>query len=437
MYIIGVFDTPKLIYSQLRLCQLIILLSPCMILLFAWRYFRGKKSTQAIQIISWVSVGAMAVGTAALIIVLSVFNGFEGFIKQLYSGYYPELKISSRINKTFSPDQDFIVQLQSIKEIAYTSQSLEEKVLLSNNESQVVANLKGIDTMYQYVTNFKQGIKYGHLDLNTSSEISPIVLGIGVSNRLGANEETHLPINCYSFKTTSHSILDLATSYSSSLFEITGVYVLQDEIDNQYGFAPLSVIQNLSDKQGYLSSIELKLNQDADIESVKRKIQQLNGAKDLKIETRYEQNKTLYFILKSERWVVYAILTLMLIIASFNIVGSMSMLVLDKEKDIAILKTMGMPEGSIKRIFISTGILLSLIGAIIGSILAFTICLLQQYVGFVKLGAGESFLIEAYPVKMQFTDFILVLFTVVLIALFASMIPAVRASKRPIELRVK
>lgn len=408
-----------------------------MILLFAWRYFRGKKSTQAIQIISWVSVGAMAVGAAALIIVLSVFNGFEGFIKNLYSGYYPELKISSANSKTFVPDAELITQLKSIQDIVFISQSLEEKVLLSNNESQVVANIKGIDTMYEHVTNFRQGIKYGHLDLTTSSELAPIVLGIGVSNRLGANEETHLPITSYSFKTEAHSIMDLASSYSSFLFEVTGVYVLQDEIDNQYGFAPLSVVQQLTGKTDALSSIELKLNKEVNIEFVQQKIQQLISAQGLKIETRYEQNKTLYFILKSERWVVFAILTLMLIIASFNIVGSMSMLVLDKEKDIAILKTMGMQETTIKRIFISTGIILSLIGALIGSLLAFIICALQQYFGFVKLGAGGSFLIEAYPVKMQFTDFILVLSTVVLIAFLASMIPAVKASKKTIELRVK
>jgi lipoprotein-releasing system permease protein len=152
---------------------------------------------------------------------------------------------------------------------------------------------------------------------------------------------------------------------------------------------------------------------------------------------RYEQNKTLYFILKSERWAVYAILTMMLLIASFNIIGSLSMLVIEKEKDIAILNTMGMPQNMIKKIFIATGILISLIGACIGSVVAWIVCWIQIQFGIVKMGESGSFLVDAYPVRLSVFDFILVMATVIMIAFIASWIPAVKASKKAIELRLR
>ncbi|GBL36113.1 hypothetical protein EMGBS15_17080 [Filimonas sp.] len=152
-----------------------------MIVLFAWRYFKGKKSTQAIQIISWVSVGAMAVGSAALIIVLSVFNGFEGFIKDLYSDFYPQLKITPQVGKTFMPTSQLFIDLKGVKGIKAVSRTLEEKVLFSYNESQVIATLKGIDDQYENVTNSKRSVKYGQMNFSKASEIPPIVLGIGVS----------------------------------------------------------------------------------------------------------------------------------------------------------------------------------------------------------------------------------------------------------------
>ncbi len=408
-----------------------------MVILFAWRYFKGRKSTQAIQIISWVSVGAMAIGTAALIIVLSVFNGFEGFIKDLYSDYYPQLKITPVTGKSFRPSAQLITELNGLKGIKVVSRTLEEKVLFTFNESQVIANLKGIDSNYEKVTGITKNVKYGHMNFNMPGEIPPLVLGIGVSNRLGASEETHLPITCYAFKKGSPSLADPSSAYTSSLFEVTGVYRLQEEIDNQYAFAPLEVVEELIDKRGYVSALEIRVIKNADEILLKKQIQHLLRSDNIKVQDRFEQNRTLYFILKSERWAVYSILTLMLVIASFNIIGSMSMLVLDKERDIAILKTMGLHERAIKKIFISTGILLSLIGAFIGCLLALGVCLLQQRFGVVKLGTGDSFLIDAYPVKLYLPDFLLVLSTVVVIAFFASLLPAIRASKKAIELRVR
>ena len=410
-----------------------------MILTFAWRYLKGKKSTQAVQIISWVSVAAMAVGTAALIIVLSVFNGFEGFIKELYSDFYPEIKITAAVGKNFQFSEDDKLKLKSVKGIQSISFSLEEKVLMANDETQMIGIIKGVDEQYDQVTNFSKHIKYGKAYFkDIENEVPKIVLGLGVSNKLSVNEQSALPMNCYAFKkNAAFNSLNPNDVYASSLYQVSGVYLLQDVIDNQYGFASLQSVQNLTDKPNELSSVEIKLKNNIQADAIKSTLQTLFKSHLYKIETRLEQNRTLYFVLKSERWAVYFILTLMLIIASFNIIGSLSMLVIEKEKDIAILKTMGMQNNSIQKIFLSTGVLLSMLGAVIGCILALVICLLQQYFGFVKLGAGDSFLIDAYPVKLHVFDFVLVLATVVIIAALASLIPSIKASKKGIELRVK
>ena len=408
-----------------------------MILQFAWRYIMGKKSTQAVQIISWVSVLAMAVGTAALIVVLSVFNGFEFFIKNLYSDFYPALKITAIKGKNFS-DQDSIYQvLKNTKGIYSISKTLEEKVLFSYEDNQIIGTLKGIDTAYLNVTHINQNIRDGYMSLSDSNELANIVLGVGMSNRLGISDISILPLNCYSFKKESTSMMDMAQAYNNTYFTVTGVYYLQEEIDNQFAFASLDIVQQLTQNENNISSLEISFEPNADIENIQQQLKPFLTQKGLSSATRYEQNKTLYFILKSERWAVYAILTLMLIIASFNIVGSLSMLVIEKQKDIAILKAMGMQNRQIKKIFLTTGIFLSVLGASIGCILAATICIVQQQFGLVKLGGSGSFLIEAYPVKMLAGDFVLVMTTVVVIAIFASWIPSVKASKKPIELRVK
>ncbi len=399
-------------------------------LLFAWRYFRSKKSTNAVNIISWVSVFAMAVGTAALITVLSVFNGFEYFIKDLYSNFYPEIKITAVQKSTFSISDSTCLSLRSIAGIKFVSKTLEEKILFSFEDNQAIATLKGIDTSYNLVTGIAKNVRYGRFNLADSGKLPNIVLGVGISNRLGASEESHEPITCYSFKReSSMQALDPTQMYNTNLFTIEGVYVLQDDIDNQYAFASLKAVQELAEKENQISSIEIKLKSNEQVNEVMLEIQKLFPAADFRVESRWMQNKTLYFILKSERWAVYAILTLMLLIASFNIIGSLSMLVMEKEKDIRILKSMGMENKDIQQIFLSTGVFLSLIGASIGCALATILLGLQQQFGFIKLGNADAFLINAYPVKMIPTDYVLVLVTVVFIAALASWIPARKASK--------
>ena len=407
-----------------------------MITQFAWRYFKGKKSTQAVQIISWVSVIAMAVGTAALIIVLSVFNGFEHFVKNLYTDFYPDMKITAIQGKHFTLTDSVWNQLIAVKGIEIMSKTIEEKVLLTSEENQSVVTLKGVDENYDSVTHFMNNIQYGKVTFNQDEDIPSMLLGIGISNKLGVSEEGHFPINCYVFKKNVSISFDPTQIYNTQLFMVNALFTMPD-IENDYAFTSLHTLQALSENDNKISSIEMSVLKEASINDVQQKINNIIAPYALKSANRYEQNKTLYFILKSERWAVYAILTMMLLIASFNIIGSLSMLVIEKEKDIAILNTMGMPQNMIKKIFIATGILISLIGACIGSVVAWIVCWIQIQFGIVKMGESGSFLVDAYPVRLSVFDFILVMATVIMIAFIASWIPAVKASKKAIELRLR
>ncbi len=405
-----------------------------MFLTFAWRYFKSKKSTNAINIISWVSILAIAVGTAALIIILSVYNGFEGFIKNLYSTYYPSLKISAVNTQNFVPDATLIKKIQAIEGVTAISTCLEEKALFTYNEKQIIAELKGVDTNYNKVTTVYKKVQYGSMQFNTTTDSSVCVVGIGIANTLGVTEESILPLNCYTFTKDIGIQNDPLHAYHSELLKVRGVFFLQDDFDNTYVFAPLAFVQQLTQNEQKINSIEIKMDSTVNDATIQKKVNAILPKK-LQSATRYEQNKTLYFILKSERWAVYAILTLLLLISSFNIIGSLSMLVIEKEKDIAILKAMGAENALIKKIFISTGILLSMIGASIGAIVAFVILWIQLHFGIIHMSSDESFLIEAYPVKMLWTDFVLVLVTVFVIGFMAALFPSIKASKRFIGLR--
>jgi lipoprotein-releasing system permease protein len=399
--------------------------------LFAWRYFKGKKSTQAIHIISWVSILAMSVGTAALIIVLSVFNGFESFIQDLYSNYYPPIKISAIVGKTFQADSIMLHSISNIDHVQRISVCLEEKVMLAFEDHQIVATLKGIDENYDSITHIRTKLSGGDLNLSMNEEIPSLTIGSGLANRLGANEETHIPLKAYSFKQhESGTFINPSEAYNSQLFAVSGVYELQEEIDNKVAFGALEMVQLLTDKPNMISSIEIDVNSVNNWHEVKSKIQKIVPLKSLQIETRFEQNRTLNFVLSTERTFVFAFLSFILIIASFNIIGALSMLVIDKEKDIRILRAMGIHATSIRNIFMSTGILLALIGATVGCLFAFMVCLIQQKFGIVKLGGSGSFLVEAYPVQMQIGDFAIVYLLVFIIAIFASYFPAIKAGKK-------
>lgn len=406
-----------------------------MLVRIAWRYIWSKKSTKAIQVISWVSIAAIAIGTAALIIVLSVFNGFEHFVKGMYADFYPSIKITALNGKYIVEDSQLVKKLQSIEGVSNIGRSLEEKTLLSYDEQQAVAILKGVDADYFKVVNFENHIQYGSSDLWSDSSLTPILMGVDLANKLGTSHESVLPLMAYFFSKGEIPLGGVATPYQQEALMVKGIYVMQEAIDRQYVLAPLWAARALHGEDNVLSALEISLTGSVSASKVIERIKLLPESVEWKIESRFEQNKTLYMVLQSERTAVYAILTLMLCIASFNLIGSLSMLVIEKKKDIAVFGALGMSRGRIRRLFLYTGVLNAGIGAVIGMVIAYTICLLQMRFGLVSMGAADQFLFQAYPVRLSLLDFISVSTTIVLVAIVASWVPAQRASSLPVTLR--
>lgn len=399
--------------------------------LFAWRYFRSKKSTNAINVIAWISVLAIAVGSAALIIVLSVFNGFEGLVKSLYTDFYADMRIVPAAGgKTFRLSQDRLTALRSTHGIAVVSLVAEEKALLVNGEAQSIVLVKGVDENFTGINQLASHIKRGKFSLG-SLAAPELVLGAGIENAVFADvEKKFYPLTLY----TPNRGAKFGSLEGLNVFNVTasGAFVLQQDFDNRYVFTNLPFLKYmLNMKADEYSAVELKVNDDPD--KVKARLQTTLG-NDFLVETRYEQNKSLYAVMQMEKWVIYAILSLILVVAAFNMIGTLTMLVLEKEKDIAVLQAMGANRQRVQSIFMAEGLLLAGLGGTIGMLLAGFICWLQLKFKLIKL-SGDTFIIDYYPVKLMPADFILVAFTVTLIAFIAAWVPARKASQGMISLR--
>jgi lipoprotein-releasing system permease protein len=402
--------------------------------LFAWRYFKSKKTTNAINIIAWISVLAIAVGTASLIIVLSVFNGFESLVQSLYGDFYADMQIVPATGSyaTFSPA--FIKQVQQVNGIKTISFEIEEKAVLVNGPYQAIVYLKGVDENFKHVSNLSEHVIRGKYDLGTTDK-PLLVSGVGVENATGADPEAKmlpdLVVYLPNRKATDLSNLDAMHSYN---VQPSGTYMVQQDFDDKYVFTNLAFMQYMLDlKPDEYSSIELSLNNNDDAKKIKQQLQSVAG-KDFIVQTRYEQNQSLFTAMQIEKWVIYAILALILLVASFNMIGALTMLVLEKQKDIAVLKAMGADNNRIQKIFLNEGFVLAGVGGLSGMLLAFIICALQMKFKLIKLQGG-TFLIDYYPVKMYATDFILVTLTVVTVAILAAWIPSRKASVQEFSLK--
>lgn len=401
---------------------------------FAWRYFKSQKTTNAINIIAWVSVIAIAVVTAAIIIVLSVFNGFEGLVKGLYSDFYADIKIAATKNKTITLTPQQLKNIAKVTGVAHYSCIVEEKAVLLNDNYQSIVVLKGVDEYYTTVNNISNYVKRGKFELGNPTQ-PQIILGAGIENAIAADVEFATnPLLLYlpnKKRTTSISSLE---SFNSATITPVGTFLVQQEFDNKYAFTNLAFMKYMLDIQpDEFTSIEIKINQNTNPNEIKKQLQQYLG-KDYKIATRYEQNASLYKIMQVEKWFIYALLSLILLVASFNIVGALTMLVLEKQKDIHILKAMGANNPLIQKIFLTEGVLLATIGGSMGIFLAIIICVLQQKFHLIKLQGG-TFIIDYYPVEMQPLDFLLTITTIAIIAFFAAYIPSKKAASMAASLK--
>ena len=402
--------------------------------LFAWRYFRAKKSTNVINIIAWICITAIVIGTAALIMVLSVFNGFEGLVKSLYSSFYPDLKISPASGKimTLSPTQ--LQKLQSLEGIKNFSLVVEEKALLQSMENQALVHVKGVDSQYTKINQVRAHVVDGKFDIGTSNK-PLLVLGVGIEGSLDIRASQNPdPLMIYIPKKSESEELDQVNNISSDTIHTSGAFSIQQEFDIKYAITDIGFLKNalLLGKDDY-SAVEVAVAEEAKTQQAKTAVEKLLG-KNYKVEDRYQQNQSLYSVMKLERWVFYAVLCLILVVAAFNMVGALTMLVLEKQKDISILNALGAKKSFIQRVFLNEGFLLAIIGGLVGMALALVLVILQQQFHLVPLQGG-SFLIDYFPVKLRVSDFLLVALTVFLIALVASWLPALKASRQELSLR--
>lgn len=396
----------------------------------AKRYLISKKSTNAINIIAGVSVIGMLVGTAALILVLSVFNGFEDLVKSLYNTFNPDFKVTPVVGKVFTPTPQQLEALKGIEGVNSVGLVLEENALLRYGDKDFIGRLKGVDDTYTNISAVDTTIIDGKFQLkNGDSDVA--VIGVGVAGLLGIS--IHNPFASLKIfmpkREGKTSRLRVENAFEQASIQPVGVFSLQQDFDGKYVIVPLRFMHKLlSYEDGEVSNLEIAIAKNANQTAIQEKIQAILGD-NFTVKNRYEQDALLYKVMTGEKWAVYFILTFILIVAAFNIIGSLSMLVIEKKHDIGILKAMGATKQLIKRIFLIEGILLSLTGSMVGMLIATLICLAQQHFKIIRLD-GMSFLIDAYPVSMRLEDYALVSITVIAISILAAFIPAQRAAEQ-------
>jgi lipoprotein-releasing system permease protein len=395
----------------------------------ARRYLFAKKSHNIINIVSIISVLGIAAGTMALIIVLSVFNGFENLVADLFNTFNPDIRIEAAEGKTFNIDSFPIQQLKNIDGISCYTEVIEENALLKYKDKQYIVTIKGVSSDFNCTSDLNKSIVEGEYRLEAGNTDFAVV-GQGIAYNLGLSlNDFENPLAVYVPKRSSSKTIDPMDAFNMLEIQPSGYFGIQQDFDLKYVIVPLRFTRELLDYPSRLSSIELKFASGVNPKKVQKEIKNLLGPR-FTVKNRFEQEEILFKIMKSEKLAVFMILTFILIIATFNVVGSLSMLILDKKKDIAVLKSLGAKTSLVRRIFMTEGMLISLSGAVIGLLLGFVICFLQQTFGFIKIGNSGSFLVEAYPVKIVITDFIWVLLIDVVVGFVAAWYPVRYISQR-------
>ena len=398
--------------------------------LFSWRYFRGKYSFQAIQLIAWVSVFAIAIGTAALLTILSVSNGFSEIVNGLYSDFYADLRVVPKATKFVHLTPQQLNAVRQIDGVHYATGIVENKAILVRNENQTVVFVKGVDSNYIHINKVNQYLKRGVFEVG-SLDSPKLVLGIGVEENLllyNANLGESLELIAVGRSGKSLKSMD---QLNHLVAVQSGAFSVQQEFDVQYVFTSNQFAQYLFDlDSNQYSGVELSIDLNKE-KNIFTAIQDLLGPGFL-VQNKYQQNADLYKIMQIEKWIIFAILALIMVVASFNLVGALTMLVLEKQKDIHVLHAMGATAGTIQKIFLSLSIVMAMTGALIGGVIASCLIFLQTQFHFIQL-QGVSFVIDYYPVKAIWTDYLAVISLVVLIAIIAGWVPAKKAAGRIFE----
>lgn len=388
----------------------------------AHRYLLSKKSHHAINIISGVSVCGVAIASAALIVILSVFNGFQDMVSDLFTAFDPQLKITPATGKYMVADAEELEKVRAYKDIAVYTETVEDQALLMLNNRQVMATVKGVDDNFEELTHIDD-ILVGDGEFETSVDIIDYAVpGYMLLQQLGVTENFATPITVYA-PTEGEEIdmTDPSESFNQEELFSSGVAfrVNQAKYDNNYVITNIAFARRLFERQGYVSAVELRLKGGTDIGSAKSAIKKILG-EEYVVRDRYEQQEDTFKIMNIEKFISYIFLTFILMIACFNIIGSLSMLIIDKKDDAVTLRNLGATDKQIANIFLYEGRMISIVGAVIGLVLGIALCFVQQKYGLVKFGKDTtSYIINAYPVSVHFLDVLLVLGTVIVVG-FAS-----------------
>ncbi len=395
----------------------------------ARRYLFAKKSTNAINIISAISVLGVFVGTTALIIILSVFNGFEDIVLKMFNTITPQLVITPAKGKTFDPNTVYFQKLKAAKELYSYTEVLSENALVWYRDKQSPALVKGVSRDFLKNKSLDSIIIEGHFVLENDAGPNAVI-GSALHSYLNVNPSDPFDkLQIYSpkkgLKTPSINPMDDFTALAISP---SGIFEVQQDFDNIV-IVPLSFARELFGESHKVSAIEINLNENADVEEFKESIEKALG-EGFVVKNRIQQNQALYNVLGSEKWMVYIILTFIVIIAIFNIIGSLTMLVIEKLKDISILNSLGAGKKLIRRIFLVEGMMITLTGCVFGLIAGFVFCVLQQQYGLVKMGEATLLATNAYPIGLKWTDFLLVFITVSIFSSVASSLASNLSVKR-------
>lgn len=399
--------------------------------LVARRYLFAKRSTNAINIITGISVFGIAIGTMALILVLSVFNGFEDLLSDLFGHFNPELKVTPAKGKTFAVDSLTMEKIRALPGVAVASETLEEIAYFRYEQSDNFGILKGVDSYFNQVNHIDSTVREGEYKL-MEEDRNCAILGAGMRNKLSVN--VHNPIAALSI----YMLKEKQGGALSNPFVIRyaypkGTFAIQQDFDNEYVLSNLTFVRELLNvPPGTVSALEIRCKPGVSPARVKTDLAAMLGP-GFVFRDRYEQNEAFFKVMQLEKWMGYAITCLMLILMAFNMVGALWMIVLDKQKDISVLKSLGADDSIIRRIFLGEGILLTALGMAIGLVLAVALYIVQKTYGIVTIPQG--FLVESYPIAMRVWDFVPVTLTVLGIGLLASLLPARRAVQVPAFLR--
>lgn len=374
--------------------------------LVAQRYFFSKRKQHAVHIISRISAAGIMTGTIGLVIVLSVFNGFSHLVSTLYDAFDPDLKILPASGKFFSVnelDPSAVLKTNGVKAIAF---SMEENVLVKYKEKQAVAMLKGVDESFPQVSKMSNYLIDGHWTPHSGRASAAIGAGLAFTLGLTSDDLFHQLQFYFPDKDVSFS-LHPEEAFKTGLAKATGVFQIQQEFDNSYVLVPLDFIQKLTGRELKASALEIALHEKADLAQVKKQLAGLTGP-GFKTLDRKEQHAFLFKIFQSEKFAIYLILGFILILFSFGIIGSLSMLMIEKKGDIKTLLCLGADVPSVRKIFFINGILLTAAGLVTGLILGSLLCMAQQHLELIKLGHSGDFVVDAYPVAVQPVDLLFI-----------------------------